>query len=239
MHKKPMGTWGRGRGGRRGLPTLPAPHSPPLISGQDKLEELPPLIEMESIGGTRAFVLVGLVSEDGVDNKLVLGPLGLEVECSSGSRWDSELETRVWGMLAWRGWWDPWRRSCLLRVGTASGDWSCGTRDSEGTGSPRSQEEKPGEGEETRRRRSHRSRERSKLQREAKVRCLGEIKEVRTEVSLDSVTQRSLGIFVRRVSGAGERRAMTVCPGMGGKAEGMWGSICVFDHTKRLREIHF
>lgn len=80
-----MGTWGRGREGRRGLHTLPAPPPPP-ISGQDKREELPPLIEMESTGGTRAFVLVGLVSEDGVDNKLVLGPLGLEVECSSGSR---------------------------------------------------------------------------------------------------------------------------------------------------------
>lgn len=79
--------WGHGAEGEKeeegSTPSLPPP---PPISGQDKREELPPLIEMESTGGTRAFVLVGLVSEDGVDNKLVLGPLGLEVECSSGSR---------------------------------------------------------------------------------------------------------------------------------------------------------
>lgn len=93
--RKPMGTWGRGRGGKRSLHTLPGRRPPLPISGQDKREELLPLIEVESTGGTRAFVLVGLVSEDGVDNKLVLGPLGLEVECSSGSWWDSELETRV------------------------------------------------------------------------------------------------------------------------------------------------
>lgn len=102
-------------------------------------------------------------------------------------------------------------------VGSQEAELSPESGDSEGSMELRDrgqrrhgQPEEPGEGEETRRQRSHRSRERSKLQREAKVRRLGENKEVRTEVSLDSVTPRSPGIFVRRLSGAGERRAMTV-----------------------------
>lgn len=79
-----------------------------------------------------------------MDHKTVLGPVELEEECSGGSQWDSELEMRVWGMLAWRAWWHPLRVSSSQRVRlwTASRAWSCGTRDIEGTGSLRSQEEK-------------------------------------------------------------------------------------------------
>lgn len=53
-----------------------------------------------------------------------------------------------------------------------------------------------------------------------KARCLAEIEEVRTEVSLDLATRRRLGIFVRRVSGAWREAGNDVVSRSGWRGEG-------------------
>lgn len=53
-----------------------------------------------------------------------------------------------------------------------------------------------------------------------KARCLAEIEEVRTEVSLDLATRRRPGIFVRRVSGAWREAGNDVVSRSGWRGEG-------------------
>lgn len=84
----------------------------------------------------------------------------------------------------------------------------------------REDQEKPGEGEETRRKWSHGSRE-EQASEGGKVQIAQRDPGGKGGVSLDSANQRSLGIFVRRRRKAGNDRVSR----SGWRGEGIGGSI--------------